>query len=167
MLTATLKAQLSAVHSSVLDLGTVSFTPSIGKSIPLATGTGADQADQLWTDTRTLTASSTEDLDLAGSLVNALGATVTFARVRGIYVEAAAGNTNNVLVGGAASNGLINWVADATDKVVVRPGGFFMIASRDATGYAVTASTGDLLRIGNSGSGTSVTYNIAIVGCTA
>jgi hypothetical protein len=167
MLTATLKANLSAVHSSVLDLGTVSFTPAIGKAIPLTSGTGADQADQLWSDTRTLTASSTEDLDLAGSLVNALGATVTFARVRGIYVEAAVGNTNNVVVGGAASNGFINWVADATDKVVVRPGGFFMLANRDATGYAVTASTGDLLRIGNSGSGTSVTYNIAIVGCTA
>lgn len=168
MLTATLKAQLAAVHSSVLDLGIVEFQPTgVVKAIPLASGTGADQADQLWTDTRTLTASSTEDLDLAGSLVNALGATVTFARVRALYVEAAVGNANNVLVGGASSNGFINWVADATDKVVVRPGGFLLLANRDATGYAVTASTGDLLRIGNGGSGTSVTYNIAIVGCTA
>lgn len=166
-LTATLTAKLFAEQSSALDLGTVAFDLNEIKAVTLASGTGADQADQLWTDTRTIAASGTDDLDLAGSLTNALGATATFARVRGLYVAAAAGNTNNVLVGGAASNQFINWVADATDKVVVRPGGFLLLANRDATGYAVTASTGDLLRIANSGSGTGVTYDIAILGCSA
>lgn len=166
-LSATLTAKLLAEQSSALDLGVVAFDLNEIKSIALADGTGADQADQMWTDQRTIAASGTDDLDLSGSLTNALGATATFARVRALYIEAALGNTNNVLVGGAASNQFINWVADATDKVVVRPGGVLLLANRDATGYAVTASTGDILRIANSGSGTSVTYNVAILGCSA
>lgn len=133
----------------------------------LATGTGNNQADKLFADQRTLTASSTEDLDLAGTLTDAYGDTITFVRVKAIIVKAASGNTNSVLVGGAASNQMINWVSDATDKVVVRPGGIFVLACNDATGYAVTASTGDLLRIGNSSGGTSVTYDIIIVGASA
>lgn len=167
MLTATIKAGLTAVHSSVLDLGTVEFEPTVGKTIPLASGTGADQADQLWTDQRTIAASGTDDLDLAGSLVNALGATVTFARIRAIYVEALATNTNNVVIGAAASNQFVGPFGASTHTISVKPGGVTLMANRDATGWAVTASTGDLLRIANSGGTTGVTYNIAIVGCTA
>lgn len=165
-LSATLTAKLLAEQSSALDLGVVAFDLNEIKSIALADGTGADQADQLWTDQRTISASSNDDLDLAGSLTNALGATATFARIRALYVEAALGNTNNVVVGGG-TNPFVNWVADGTDKVIVRPGGVLLLANRDATGYAVTASTGDVLRIANSGSGTSVTYNVAILGCSA
>lgn len=77
---------------------------------------------------------------------------------------AAAANTNNVVVGGAASNGFINWVGDATDVINVRPGGVFMLVAPDSTAYAVTASTGDILKVANSSSGTSVTYTIVIIG---
>lgn len=165
-LSATLTAKLLAEQSSALDLGVVAFDLNEIKSIALADGTGADQADQMWTDQRTIAASGTDDLDLAGSLVNALGATATFARIRALYVAAALGNTNNVLVGGATS-AFVNWVSDTSDKVVVRPGGFLLLANRDATGYAVTASTADILRIANSGSGTSVSYDIVLVGSSA
>lgn len=167
MLTATITGKLSAAQSSALDLGTAKFPLNLAEAISLGNGTGADQADLLWSDTRTIAASGTDDLDLAGSLTSALGGTITFARIRALYVAASSANANNVVVGGAASNGFINWVADATDKVIVRPGGFLLLANRDAIGYAVTASTGDLLRIANSGSGTGVTYDIAILGCSA
>jgi hypothetical protein len=60
-------------------------------------------------------------------------------------------------------------VSDPTDKVVVRPGGFQMIGvgTGDLNAYGVTAATGDLLRIANSGGTTSVTYDIIIVGTSA
>ncbi|MFD0347335.1 hypothetical protein ACFQ0M_17265 [Kitasatospora aburaviensis] len=135
--------------------------------IGLAAGTGAGQADRLWTATRTIAASSNEDLDLNGTaLTDALGAAVAMARIKGLIVAASSANTNNVVVGGAASNGFITWVGSATDKVSVRPGGVLALFCTDATGYAVTAATGDLLRVANSGSGTSVTYDITVIGCS-
>ncbi|OGB94026.1 MAG: hypothetical protein A2Z31_00225 [candidate division NC10 bacterium RBG_16_65_8] len=161
------KVDLTSILTSALDLATAQAALTYLKSIALTDGTGADQADQVWHDQRTLGASATENLDLAGSLTNALGATVTFARVKAILVFAAVGNTNNVQVGGAASNGFINWVASATDIINVRPGGLFLLVARDATAYAVTAGTGDILKMTNSSGSTSVTYDIILIGATA
>jgi hypothetical protein len=129
----------------------------------LTTGTGANQADRLFTDQRTITASANDDLDLAGSLTDAFGATVTFARVKLLVVTAAVGNANNVVVGGASST-FNTWVTGTSPAVLVRPGGMLALAATDATAYAVTATSADVLRISNSGAGTSVTYDIVIVG---
>lgn len=166
-LTSTLLVDFAATLTKALDLVTGEAPLRTRVSTALASGTGANQADKIFSDQRTLTASSTEDLDLAGSLTDAFGDTITFARIKAILVIADAGNANNVLVGGAAANQFINWVGDASDKVVVRPGGVFCLIAPDATAYAVTAGTGDLLRIGNSGAGTSVTYKIVIIGASA
>lgn len=166
-LTTRIAAQIFAQQTAALDLATGSFTPSVSKSISLADGTGASQANVLFTDTRTIAASGTDDLDLAGVLTSAFGSTIAMARMKMLYVAAAAANTNNVIVGGAASAQMVNWVGDATDTVIVRPGGLLLLACSDATGYAVTATTGDLLRIANSAGGTSVTYDIMIVGASA
>jgi hypothetical protein len=156
--------------TTALDLAPAAAVPH-AKDVALAfaTGTGAGQADLIFSDTRTIAASSNEDLDLAGGLTGAFGTSLTFAKVKGIFVAAAAGNTNNVVVGGAASNGLVNWVGDATDKVVVKPGGILLLSvgTGDLAGYGVTAGTGDLLRIANSGAGTSVTYDIVVYGTSA
>jgi hypothetical protein len=127
-------------------------------------GAGANQMDAVWSDERTIAASGTDDLDLAGGLTDAFGAAITFARIKFLYLEADSTNVNNVVLGGAAANAFINWVADATDKVVARPGGAFLLIANDATGYAVTAGTGDILRIANSGAGTSVKYRIILGG---
>lgn len=155
-------------HRNALDLGTASDDL---KTTPfkwaITSGTGANQADILWHDQRTLTASSSEDLDLRGSLTTAFGGSVANARVKGIIIKAASANTNNVLVGGASATQFVNWVSDATDVVVVRPGGCFMLMAPDATAYAVTAGTGDLLKIANSAGSTSVTYDIIVIGASA
>lgn len=166
-LTSKLTVEAIAALTSALDLATGRVPLTFRRSYDLASGTGADQADKIFHDQRTLGASSTEDLDLAGGLTDAFGSTITFVKIRGLFVAAATGNTNNVQVGGAAANQFINWVADASDKINVRPGGIFALIARDTTGYAVTAGTGDLLRIGNSGAGTSVTYDIVIIGTSA
>ena len=127
-------------------------------------GAGAGEMDLLWSDQRTLSASATEDLDLYGSLVDSFGTTMSFTRMRLLVVKAADDNTNNVVIGGAAANTMLNWVSDATDKVVVKPGGILYLYAPDTTGYAVTSGTGDLLTITNGGAGSSVTYDIYIGG---
>lgn len=164
-LSATIKASLSATHTNVLDLATASFPLSIQQALTLTDGTGANQADRIFSDTRTLSASATEDLDLSGSLTNAYG-TVTFARIKAIFVTADADNTNNVNVTRPASNGVPLFLA-AGDGLPLRPGGIFMWACSDATGVAVTAGTGDLITFTNSAGSTSVDYSVVIIGVSA
>lgn len=144
------------------DLQTPSAPLDYTKRIRLATGTGSAQSDLLFTDTRTLVASATEDLDLKGSLLTPLGQAFTPAKLKAILVVAASGNTNDVNVSRPASNGVPLFAA-AGDLVPVKPGGVFLWIA-PGTGVTVTAATGDLLTFTNSSSGTSVTYDVAMLG---
>lgn len=162
-LTLTMKAGITADYQNVLDFGDVHDIVQKNASVAFANGAGASQAQYLWRDTRTLTASATENLDLAAVLIDAFGNALTFATIKGILITAAAGNTNDVVVGGAASNAFLLF-GDATDTISVKPGGFFAICNPAANGYPVTAATGDILKIANSSGSTSVTYDIVIFG---
>jgi hypothetical protein len=168
-LTSNLTVAVSAIQTAALDLGTASAQMSKSYAAALASGTAAGQADRIFHDQRTLSASATEDLDLAGVLTDAFGAALTFVRIKGLIIAAVPGNTNNVIVGNAATNGFVSWVGGATHTVTVRPGAVLALiaGSADATGYAVTAGTADLLRVGNSGAGTSVTYDVVVIGASA
>lgn len=162
--TGIIKILTTGVLSNSVDLGSSDYTLTYTKSYTLANGTSADQANMIWTDTRTLAASASEDIDLAGILTSAFGTTLVFTKIKGIIISAAAANTNNVVVGGHATAAFVNWVSDATDKIVIRPGGTFSLIATDATAYAITATTGDLLTIANSAGSTSVTYDIVLIG---
>jgi hypothetical protein len=154
------------IHTETLELSTPSETFD-NLVYPVTDGTDDDQMDLLWHDQRTLAASASEDLDLSGSLVDAFGATMAFAEVRLIMVKASTSNSNDVLVGGASANQFINWVGNASDVVVVKPGGILLLYTPVDGDYEVTAGTGDLLQIENSDSGTAITYDIYIGGTSA
>jgi hypothetical protein len=163
---ATLRIVVDATLSNSLDLSGSSQPLRYTKSYGLTDGTGADKAKQMFTDQRTLAASATEDLDMSGTLTNAFGTTIAFTNIKALVVSASADNTNDVDVGGAASNGVISFFGDATDKLSVKPGGTIVLIAPDATGYDVTDSTADLLTITNSAGSTSVTYDIIVIGET-
>jgi hypothetical protein len=164
--TTSVSVSVSSSHVKSLDLGDATFPISLTQAITLANGTGSGQADLIFTDTRTLTASATENLDLAGSLTDAYGVTMAFARIKAVIIAAATGNTNDVQVTRPASNGVPVFIA-AGDGLSVRPGGLFAWACSDATGVVVTAATGDLLTITNSAGTTGVTYSVIIIGASA
>lgn len=167
-LTTTLDVQLNANYTATAaDFVTATALAQYAKQIALTSGTGANQADKYWSDQRTIAASSNDDLDLAGSLTDLITGTMTFVRIKGIIVYAATGNTNNVVIGGSASNPFNTWVSGTSPAVIVRPGGLFCLMATDATSYAVTAGTGDILRLTNSGAGTTVTYDIHLIGASA
>ncbi|WP_432041416.1 hypothetical protein [Streptomyces cadmiisoli] len=151
-----------------LDLGSGRAAQQLSRKMSLGSGTGAGKADRVWSDRRTIAASGNEDLDLAGVLTDAFGAAITFARIKGLIVAAASGNTNNVVVGAAAGSPWVTLLG-ATHTLTLRPGAFVAVGTgqADATGYAVTAGTGDLLRVANSAGSTSVTYDIHIIGASA
>jgi len=156
--TARVTSSFSGSETSALDQGTVTYPASLTYSQAYADGSGSNAANKLWCDTRT---SADADPDLAGTLTSGLGATVTFTAIKQIFINTPIGNAGNLLVGGAGANDFINWVGDATDVIVVKPGGHFELGV-GGTGYAVTAGTGDILGIGSS-SGTA-TYSICILG---
>lgn len=147
-----------------MDVGESTYPVRYGANYSLTNGTGANQANEIFVDTRTLAASAAEDLDLAGVLTDSFGAVLTFTKIKAIIVKAAAGNTNDVQVGGDATAGIASIFGNVADFINVKPGGLFAVVAPDATGYALTATTADLLQIANSSSGTSVTYDIIIVG---
>jgi hypothetical protein len=164
-LSAKIAVMISAALSGAADIGAVvQEINNYGPSVTFADGSGANQANKLFTDQRVIAASGNEALDLAGVLTDALGQATSFTKVRAILVKASAANVNDVLVGGAASNGFATMFGDATDVLKVKPGGFVLLVAPDANGYAVTAATGDQLKVANSGAGTGVTYDILILG---
>ncbi len=158
--------QIGPQYSGALDFVNPTFNPAYRFFKNLASGVGANQADKLFTDQRTLAASGTENLDLAGSLVDAFGATLTFVKLKLLAIFAAGGNTNTVDVTRPATNGVPLFNA-ASGGLSVRPGGAFIWFSPDLTGVAVTAGTGDLITVTNGGAGTSITYDVFIVGTSA
>lgn len=144
---------------------TPQFSAHIDRALSFSPGTGAvDQANLLYKATRTLAASATEDLDLAGVLADALGSVVVAAEVVVLVIEAAPGNTNDVVYGPTASVGALLGFGDVTDRRKVGPGNFDCMTSRQ--GWPVTAATADKLTVSNSAAGTAVTYTITVIGRT-
>lgn len=165
-LNAIVTAQIDTVFRNLLDLSTPVDTLTKKTRIELANGTAANAADLCFHDTRTVAASGTDALDLAGSLAGPFGASQVFVEVRAVLVSASASNTNNVRVNRPASNGVPLFLA-AGDGMDVPPGGVFLWCCPADAKVTVTAGTGDLLNIDNSGAGTSVTYDVVIIGCSA
>ncbi len=164
--TAEFKATLAFRQVGSHDLGGPNFNGEVEADLRFTDGTTANKADLFWSDTRTLAASATEDLDLAGVLTDAFGATVTMAEVVGIMVKADAANTNDVVLGAATQP--IPLFGGTAGTFAVKPGGFFAVAAPSAAGQlTVGAAATDDLKVTNSSSGTSVTYTIAVLGRSA
>lgn len=160
--TANIALSIDATLTGTGDLGNPKQRVNISEELALLAGTGAiNQCDLMFQDTRTLAASGTEDLDLAGSLANAFGAALAAAELVLLFVKAHDANTNNVNVTRPASNGVPIFLA-ASDGRAILPGEWFLIVSEH--GIAVTAATGDLITITNSGGTTGVTYDVLALG---
>jgi len=164
-LQSSVQVAISGVLTNALDLSTPEDSLSKSFRDSLATGTVLDQADRMWHDNRTLSATS-EDIDLAGGVTDGLGASVTFVKVKCIAIfnnSTTAGD--NLTVGGAAATQFVNWVGDATDKIVIGPGGCFLLWNPSLAGYAVGAGASDLLKV-DSGAN-EIEYDIIIIGTSA
>lgn len=129
-------------------------------------GTSAGQCDLLYVTTGTISASGSLNIDLAGSVLDFFGNTITFARVKSFIIILTADTAAASVLVGNGTNPFVNWVGSGTHTVRVRNTGCLLLASSDSTGYAVTASTGDILKILNEDSGNVATYQIAFVGCS-
>lgn len=163
--TATLKLQANSDFTNPGDLSNV--TDRLRETIEqeFANGTGANQANNTFHDTRTLTTGASEDLDLAGVLTNPFGATLTFTKIKAIIIHAAEANTTNLTISRPNANGLPLFAAANDALAALKPGGLFVFTDPSSAGLAVTGGTGDLITITNA-AGASASYDVIIIGTT-
>jgi hypothetical protein len=125
-------------------------------------GTGAGAANVYFEDTRALADGANETLDLSGSLAGAFG-TAVFARVK--YLLIVNLGTTTLTVGNATNPVQLGFGA-TTSTFAIPAGGKFEIEAPTATGWTVTNSTADGLKIANA-AGAATTYKIIIAGADA
>ena len=164
-LTGSIKVVLDMAFKNTLDLSTITDPLKKTINIALADGTGADKAQVVWHDERTLATTTGEDIDLAGALACAYGV-VTFTKIKAILIYVTTTTAGYRLEIGGSPNGgpLANWVGDAaSDKIKITAGGLNLLVCPDAAGIGVTAGSADDLYVYNP-SGGSVVYDIVVVG---
>lgn len=159
--TAQLRLQIATLNRFLVGMSTVTVPLDQDYTQLLSSGTGANQANALWYDDRTLAASASETLDFNGSLTDAFGNSVTCTKLKSLVIKAAAANTNSVLVGGGSTS-ITTLFTDTSDQLILRPGGVFVFTAPDATGAAITTSTDDLTLTNSAGS-TSVAFDIIVL----
>lgn len=158
----TLSLRLQAQRTGSLDIEQLASTIDRLTTVIHTDGTGANQATVMWSDTRTLSSGSSESLDLSGSsLQDAFGANIALTTIKGIILYSNAANTVNLTIGNV-TNGLATIFGAATQSLTLHPGELLVKWTPNATGYAVTAGTADLLKITN-GAASSV-YDVIIIG---
>lgn len=141
----------------------------------LADGTGADQANQVYQDLATLAADQIVSYDLAGGLTDEFGGTVTFTKIKTIMLLNTSTTASVLAIGGGTggngTNAFDTWcrsqagagAGDGSERVLVGPGGVFLLYRPDVTGYAVTAGTGDILIIEEE-STLAASYELTLIG---
>lgn len=158
---------------SANQVGTGSFGNSaywgaaIEAALSFSDGTTANKFDQLYVAERTVASATNDDIDLAGVITDAFGATITAAELVGIVLvnksKAGVANTTALTIGGG-TNPFVGFLTGTTPAITkVGPGAVFAFISPDATGLGtITAGTGDILRIANA-SGAANTFQIALL----
>lgn len=166
--TPTLQLQLAAtLTGTALEGATPAWALNKTWAAPLTTGVAANMADKIYAASLTLGISAGQDIDLAGVLFDPFGVALTFVKIKAVAILASALNTNNVNVSRPASNG-VPWFLAASDGFALGPGGIYLYANPALAGIAtVTPGTGDILRLDNSGAGTSVALDLVIIGTSA
>lgn len=151
--------EIGIIHTNPLDLSTPVDAPTIQWQVNLTDGAGADQADQVWHDRRSVANGSPDDIDFEGGLVNAFGVTLNPARVAVLAIRHVSGPGNLTI--GNDGNALVLGFGAGSHTWTIRPGGWFIVTAPDSGGWGTTAGSADILQLASS-SGT-VVYDIIAV----
>jgi hypothetical protein len=163
----TIILRASIANSKAADFAAASHSIQLGGEFLLGNGITDNLADLVYADALQIAASGQQLLDLNGSLVDALGQNVNFARVRGIFIKAGDANTNDVIFGNPGANAWLGPFGAAAHQVSIRPGGYLAMLAPKGTSWPVTPGTADIARFANGGAGTAVDVEFAIWGCSA
>jgi hypothetical protein len=122
-------------------------------------GTGTDQANEFWSDQRTVTAAAESLNFVDGSLSNTHGDTITLSKVKGLLIV----NTSTTATEDLTISGDLLTNFGTITSLTLTPGGY-LLWTAPTDGHAVATPASDVLTI-NPGSDTIV-YNIVVWGVT-
>lgn len=141
--------------------------------VALANGVGANQADKIYTlKEQTIADAGTLTIDVKAALVDAFGAAFTPAKLRMVYIyscggppscSTAANTTNLTLFGDVNHVPILN---TAATTAALKPGGVFLMTDSSAAGIAVTAGTGDIIKIVNA-AGAAAKVDVVLIGTSS
>lgn len=137
----------------------------IDEGLSYTSGTGANQADKVYSVQYSIVGSATQTVDLAGVLTDAFGAALTFAKVKVIYVKHVSG-LNTLRIERPAATGAILFGAASGALAVLSAGGRFLWDD-PAAGFVVGAGTTDLISLVNTAATNTIVVNLIIVGTSA
>lgn len=146
-----------------MNLGYAEYPINLSMKNVFQRGFGDSEAVASFIDTREISASGSESIDLSGGLNSSFGSALMFTRVKALIIKADDSNTNDVLVGGG-TDAFSALFGDASDKFRVKPGGTVALIAPQHDGYIVKGDSADILSIANSGGGTSVIYTVILIG---
>lgn len=157
-------------YSTSFNWGPASNNSSYSYHNTFAQGTGAGQADTIYVANGTIAASGNVVWNLTATLLDMFGNTITFARLKTIYLTVTTDTlASSGTLEGNSTHPYTAYLIGTTPGVIVRNGGVFFITcgAADTTGYAAVASTTDQLKLLNNDSVNTLTYDLVLVGCSA
>ena len=142
-LTVTLTARIEATQTGPNDYAD-NFSPVVSAVLAALDGTTANKADLIFADQRAVTTGANDDIDLAGTLTDAFGVTMTFVELVGILIINApitgSANTADLTIG-LVSNPFLGFLGGTTPTIgPIKPGGAFMIFAGDANGIGTVGA---------------------------
>ncbi len=176
-LKATVTLGFDVNRTSSPDIGSSSYQSAAAWAKTLLDGVGLNQVNKVFVDKVTLAGSGTVTYDLdSGALADPSGVSggvvAAFSRIVAIFIRrtntpAATTQDENVKLHGDFI--LTKFLSPGGDTLVnvsipIRPGGIFAYIAPDATGVAVTASTGDQITLTNESAGDSTDLEVVILG---
>lgn len=148
--------------------GSISPTVSAGftHSQTLTNGTGAaNTADLIYAVQTTIAGGANTSLDLAGSLANFFGTTITMARLKFWLIKHTNDTTaSSITVGNHAAP--VAFFNTANNTVSIRNNGFWAGGCADATGIAITGGSTDGIFFLNADGSNTATVQVILVGAS-
>ncbi len=127
-------------------------------------GTGNQQIDKWYLDTRTLAATTYDDLDLAGGVTDFQGNAITFTKIKRAFLAVLdPDGTKKVRFGPQGRTNAAQLWFGGTAAAVYEEVVWYTDRIDTYTGWTVTAGTGDILSVYNP-TGSSLSYTIWLMG---
>ncbi len=173
-----IQLQLNANVKKAADLAAPAIPLVIGKTqdFAFAATPGANEANQIWWDRRTVAGNGADPLDLNGTLKNIYNESLDLTAVKAIIVLNQSDLTTttpahtatdahmaigDIAAGGTEFQGPMN---DPGDGLILHVGGMFAITNPTATGWVVGAAASDILYIKNLDAADELLYDVIFVG---
>ncbi|MGH8358116.1 MAG: hypothetical protein ACRESF_11540 [Pseudomonas sp.] len=131
-------------------------------------GTAAGQADLIYAAQITIAGAGATTININSSPVKDwFGTNIVMVRISYFFINLLTSTTASSVAIGNAANPIVNWISLGTSTIKLQNGGIWVQGYSDATGYVVTMTTADQLKILNNDGTNTATLNVCIVGKSA